>query len=501
MSNLELLDRAAASATCQVLGAAGASLVGAGAVSLWAAGTGFVPITAGALSLLAANYLCPDMPMGGTEPPNNQIDGCGEMAPGGYGQFQYKAPQGEWMNVTSDPVFKNATRIGSISSFQRTDGSWSASVEVFAGEAMKLYQDPGIYTSEAEANAALFRIDPIEGSCAYSPDNPLPTPPPEAFDPIEYTDSVTNCTYNVQLQGFAQEIPGGGINPVYIIESASVLRTDYGRMGGCNFSPTVYMPTPGGPGGGGGGVTIPVPPGSPGPGDGIPWWAGPLAGAVGGALLNQLAEAVNDLLAPTLEEGAFTLTAPCDKDEAGNQLQRSWTFPAQREPARLLSHQIALMEIMQQHLDWKTPICRDTPTLEGNYRTISFRSDETSPYGKSRLRKRFRYRAVSGNDLAAVVDHWKDFTWQGGPYRVRWVGNTWRTPEVWAASEAEGQRVILHAAREAGFDPLEGGEWRTRLSSSPRLGVPSSLKVDTTGGYYWITARDGSDQRPIVATT
>ena len=501
MSNLELLDRAAASATCQVLSAAGASLVGAGAVSLWAAGTGFVPITAGGLSLLAANYLCPDMPMGGIDPPSNQIDGCGQMAPGGYGQLQYKAPQGEWTSVGGSDVFRYAERLDNIFSFGRLNGKWSSNVDVYGANTAQAFQGAGEFATQAEADSVLYRIVPIEGDCASSPDNPLPPPPPDAFDPINYTDPVTNCTYVVQLQGFAQETPGGGINPVYMIESAPSVRADGGRMGGCNFAPTVYMPTPGGPGGGGGGVTIPVPPSPPDPGDGIPWWAGPLAGAVAGALLNQLAEAVNNLLAPTLEEGEFTLTAPCDKDAEGNPLQRSWTFPAQKEPARLLSHQVALMEIMQQHLDWKTPICNEVPTPEGDFRTISFRSDEVSPYGSARLRKRFRYLAVSSNDLSAVVDHWKDFTWEGGPYRVRWIGSTWRTPEVWAASEAEGQRVIQHAAREAGFDPLEGGEWRTRLSSSTRLGVSGTMRVDTTGGYYWITARDGSNGRPIVALT
>ena len=89
----------------------------------------------------------------------------------------------------------------------------------------------------------------------------------------------------------------------------------------------------------------------------------------------------------------------------------------------------------------------------------------------------------------------------GGPYRVRWIGSTWRSPEIWAASESEGQRVIQHAAAEAGFGPLEGGRWSTRLSSSGRQGVPGTMRVDTTKGFYWITARDGSDQRPIVALT
>jgi hypothetical protein len=29
--------------------------------------------------------------------------------------------------------------------------------------------------------------------------------------------------------------------------------------------------------------------------------------------------------------------------------------------------------------------------------------------------------------------------------------------------------------------------------------VPGTMRVDTTGGYYWITARDGSNGRPLVA--
>ena len=146
--------------------------------------------------------------------------------------------------------------------------------------------------------------------------------------------------------------------------------------------------------------------------------------------------------------------------------------------------------------------CKDEPPVpEGDFRTISFRSDQTSPYGKSRLRKRLRYRSVSSNDLGTVVDHWKDFVWSGGPYRVRWSGGAWGTVEVWAASESEGKRVIQHAAAEAGFSPLEDGRWSTRLTRSSRLGVSSTMRVDTTKGFYWITARDGSDNRPIVAKT
>lgn len=502
MSNLELLDRAAGAATCQVLTAAGSGLVGAGAVSLWAAGTGFAAMGAGAISLLAANYLCPDMPLGGTDP-NPQIEGCQEVD--GYGDLEVFWG-GEWILAFPPGNIYGVAGIRAVEIidqyiYQNTDSNWVSFIEWrYVGDQVTSSTQ---YTNryEEEIRKVKWRINPTEGSCIRGSNEPQPVPP-EAFEEIQYIDNVTNCTYNVNLQGFAQEVPGGGVNPVYLIESPPVLRTDGGRMGGCNFPPTIYMPQPGGSDGGGG-ITIPVPPGGGGPDGpgGVPWWAPALAGAVGGALLNQLAEAVDDLLAPVVDAGSFTLTAPCDKDASGNPEQRIWQFPQQTQPERVLSHQVALMEIMQQHLDWKTPICDEAPTLEGDFRTISFRSDETSPYGKSRLRKRFRYRSISGNDLSAVVDHWQGFTWDGGPYRVRWIGGSWRSPEIWAASEAEGQRVIQHAAAEAGFSPLEGGRWSTRLSSSGRQGVPGTMRVDTTGGYYWITARDGSDERPLVALT
>lgn len=143
----------------------------------------------------------------------------------------------------------------------------------------------------------------------------------------------------------------------------------------------------------------------------------------------------------------------------------------------------------------------EKPTLEGDWRTISFISDETSPYGKSRLRKRFRYRSVSGLGLGEVIDHWRDFTWQAGPVCVQHSGASWGTPQVWAASVDEGKRVILHAAREAGIDADKTGRWTVSGSAGARYGVSGTMRVRQKGGYYWITARDGSEARPLVAET
>jgi hypothetical protein len=148
--------------------------------------------------------------------------------------------------------------------------------------------------------------------------------------------------------------------------------------------------------------------------------------------------------------------------------------------------------------DLKDCACPEKPVQEGDYRTISFRSDETSPYGKSRLRKRFKYRSQSGLDLGAVVDHWADFEFAAGPVAVGHVGSALGSPQVWAASIDEGKRVIRHAGGEAGIDPDQTGEWRVGGSDNARYGVSGQMRVDTTGGYYWITARDGSDGLPIV---
>ena len=139
--------------------------------------------------------------------------------------------------------------------------------------------------------------------------------------------------------------------------------------------------------------------------------------------------------------------------------------------------------------------------LEGDFRTISFRSEEVSPGGKSCLRKRLRYRSVSGIGLDGLIDHWKDFSFSAGPVIVQHRGSTWGTVKCWASSIDEGKRVILHAAAEAGIDANQTGRWQISGSSSARLGMPGTMKVDITGGYYWITARDGSDNRPMVGKT
>jgi hypothetical protein len=214
---------------------------------------------------------------------------------------------------------------------------------------------------------------------------------------------------------------------------------------------------------------------------------------------NTLMELAN-YLASTFPAQQWELLAPCDLNDEGKPDIATFPIPGGGFQQTVMDKLDALQANTQVALSWKTPICPpEQPQLEGDFRTISFRSDETSPYGKSRLRKRLRYRSVSGIGLGELVDYWKDFTFEAGPVVVGHVGGPWGSPQVWAASEDEAKRVLRHAAGEAGFDPDQVGEWRVGSSDSARYGVSGTMRIDTTGGYYWITNRDGASGRPIVA--
>jgi hypothetical protein len=341
------------------------------------------------------------------------------------------------------------------------------------------------------------------GSCT----DPNPDPPPVPAPAPDTYVTEEGCTLVVNFEGWGQ-LPDGSVEPIMRIEPSAETKASGGVIGGCNFEPTIYYGGngPSGPDGGGGGggggngpVTVPY---LPEPGDdGEPIWKDALQAAlagVAGAVVNQALDAA---LAKVYDGAIYRMEAPCDKDEDGNPLVWEKEIPPAPSTDALGYRLTAIHEQISQALAWRTPICDEKPEPEGDFRTISFRSVSTSPYGSARLRKRFRYRSTSGVGLGEIVDHWKDFSFESGPYRVRHTGSSWGNLEVWAATEDEGKRVIRHAAGEAGINPDQVGRWSTRRSDSSRLGVSDTMRVDTTGGYYWITARDGSDSRPIVAIT
>ena len=425
-----------------------------------------------------------------TTDPGSGGDNCQEMNDGGYGQFQYRIPGSGWFGPTDEWIYSSAVRIVPFPAYQSSNEKWIRNCEVYSANDGTT-ESIGGFDTEADANAVEFRILPTEGDCKDSSgggghdwDTPLPLPPMQSGD----------CEINVSFHGFmAAEDGTGTVRPVFEFTPA----LPEGRAGGgvitgdCNFQPTISV------GGGGDGseppIFLPNPYGDDGPYPprGEEWWKtlakGAVAGAVG-ALVNQL---INGLLTEQAP-GAFTLQAPCDVDEEGNPLTASWAFPAQPAQARILSHQGALMEIMQQHLNWKTPTCgNEKPPLEGQWVTTRWLSDEKMDHSGVRLRKLFRYRTKSTRNLGQLSAYWEAFTWEAGPIRVHHKGAWWGTPAVWASSSEEGKRVIRFAAAEAGIDPDQIGEWGVSSSRSPRYGMSSTMTIHLKDGYPWISAREG----------
>ena len=491
----ERLDKAAGSTTCQILQAAGSSLVGFGAYSLAAGGAGVVPLTLGGAALLASNYGCTWDPNGtSTLPSGNsniapgsclETEGCDLLLRDKDGLQWGPARVKKLIYIVNDGFYPNETpRVR----YSYVDCDGETLVNYDSATRMP------VFTEVAEG-----------GVCVG---DPAPPAEPE-FPPYDYIEpGPDGCSLTVNVLGFGQNADGTAA-PIYKIEPAATEgRAGGGVIGGCNFEPVVYyQPKPegggpggGGPGGGGGEPPYTIPFVDGGEPDN-PEWLKLLKQALATAAGNLLADALTNLLEPDVEGVTYLMPAPCDVDDEGNPLEWTGEIPAQKYQPAVLDRLDAISNQLSQHLQWRTPICGPaTVEVEGDFRTISFRSDETSPYGKSRLRKRLRYRSLSGIGLGELVDHWKDFSFEGGPTRVRWTGGAWGTVEVWAASADEGKRVIQHAAAEAGAYALETGGWSTRTSRSTRLGVRDTMRVDTTGGYYWITNRDGSNNRPLVAS-
>ncbi len=487
------LDRAAAGAVCNILATGGNALVGLGTVNAWTGAPAVGALTVGSLALLASQYGCnwdpeqePTVP---TNAPN--FSGCEEAT---RSSLWIKAGDGA-------QYLSNITRhISTVPSGTSPNGTPLITTTYIDGDGARKQT-----VREANRLPLTGYVDG-PGVCGKeAPDKPVPE-----FPDHEYTDEETGCTLIVETIGFGSDGDTGGAPIFRIKPSEATTRNSGGVIGGCNFAPTIYYGGPGGgdgegggggPGGGGGSGPWTVPD----PGDGVdefgnPEWLRLLKQAAAGAAGNLLANLIRELLEQPYGGTAYQLTSICEADESGNQKKTEISIPETKGISAALYRIDAIAQLLQPLKTYKQPICPvEKPELLGDWRTISFISDETSPEGKSRLRKRFRYRSESGADLGSVVDHWKDFVFSAGPVCVQHSGHTWGTPQVWASSVDEGKRVIQHAAREAGIDPDQAGKWTVSGSNNPRFGMPGTMRVNTSGGYYWITARLGSDGRPQVA--
>ena len=489
----EKLDNAAGAATCQALQTGGAALIGYGAVGLAAGGTGVVPIAAGSLALLASNLGCTWDPNQGEPQPPSPGDICYE----GASTFQINQLTNGVFQGGSTPEIKRITRIQfDGNEICGTGGSrdvWT----IFWEKETGVSGTTGLFTG-GPCGGSEYQWEQVwtgDSTCE------VPGPEPELPDipPYEYTDPEDGCKLIVNLKGFQQD-PTGAINPVFKIEPSAdeLLRADGGVIGGCNFSPVIY--TGGPPSGGQPPQYRPWNPDWDGPGGGLSPWRDFLNDLAGSLISNLLYDKLAELYATPLPGATYKLIAPCDEFEPGVPKQIKVQIPTLPTNEGIATRIEALIPILQGQKDFKQPVCPPVKA-QGDLRTIGFISENYSPNGRDYLRKRLRYRSVSGLGLNELIDYWKDFEFDAGPVIVKHVGSSWGTVTVWAASIAEGKRVIRHAAGEASIDADQVGRWEICSSTSSRRGMPGRMRVNSSKGFYWITARDGSSQRPIVGTT
>ena len=146
-----------------------------------------------------------------------------------------------------------------------------------------------------------------------------------------------------------------------------------------------------------------------------------------------------------------------------------------------------------------TSCATQKPVLEGQWVTTRWESDEKMAHSGRRLRKLFRYRTKSSWDLGQLSAYWENFTWKSGDVCVRHTGAWWGDPQVWAESAEEGQRVIRHAAAEAGIDPDQVGRWAVSSSRSPRYGMSGTMRILRNQDFPWVASRSGAPWPNVLA--
>jgi hypothetical protein len=488
MDNFQsVLGNAAGDALCNVLSAYGNAAPLLTAINMVApTPVGGTAAVASGLAGLAAATACSWDPRGEGPPGNWGYTGCQAFAEG-YGIFYARWVQ----DKKRKPVFEYKEIVGFGTEVR--DGNAYYLISYVPKGGGEIRDSNNLLVSQYYE----LQGESAPGSTCATPAPPVPQPTP---DPYTHTDPDSGCSLTVNFKGWGMD-QAGGASGIWQIEPAAELRTGGGIIGGCNFEPVIYVDDgTGGGGGSGGGGNRPWAPVLPDmdPEEGWKELAREIVAGTVGAIV---AKTLNDLFETPYQGTTYRLVSVCEKDASGEPISEAveTVIPSLKYNDAVLTRLDALVPLLQGQKNFKQPICKDRPKLEGDWRSISFRSEQTSPFGKSRLRKRFRYRSLSGLGLEQLVDYWADFSFEAGPVIVIHKGGSWGNPQVWASSIDEGKRVIRHAAGEAGIDPDQVGEWIVTGSSSARYGVNSTMKVDTTGGYYWITERDGSNGRPIVA--
>ena len=217
-----------------------------------------------------------------------------------------------------------------------------------------------------------------------------------------------------------------------------------------------------------------------------------------GFLLDSL-ETVIDFFRSITDGGEYEISSPCELDENGNRVVVKVPYPGALQSFGVLSNKIdAIAQLLQEHKNLKQPNCSTKPVLTGEWVTVNFQSDAASPGGERPLRKVLRYRDQTAAPLEDHLAHWESFAWDAGPVIVVSKNLSWGTPKVWAASAAEGKRVISHAALVAGVDLTDPKhEWVVTGSNDPRYGRTGRMRVDTRRGtFVRVTKRPGPSGLP-----
>lgn len=224
----------------------------------------------------------------------------------------------------------------------------------------------------------------------------------------------------------------------------------------------------------------------------------PLPGLPDG--LPELAGKLLDILMSIDGGGEYTLSSPCQTNPDGSPADPVVVSlpPSVGWNANVVKRIDALAELIQAHKDLKQPVCL-SHAAQGEPVTVHFISADIPPGSNRRLRKVFGYRDQTNASLEAHADHWRSFRWQAGPVQVILRGTPLGAPQVWASSEAEGRRVIRHAAAIAGVDIPADAAWSANSPRGGRMGQPGTMKVALDGqGALAVTKRAGSSGLPEV---
>ncbi|MDI9407227.1 MAG: hypothetical protein QM522_11035 [Chitinophagaceae bacterium] len=215
--------------------------------------------------------------------------------------------------------------------------------------------------------------------------------------------------------------------------------------------------------------------------------------------LSGLARFIWDLLSGMLDAGEYSLWSPCvpsgEPGSAADPMRYPWS--ASFGPIGGLEKRLdTIAEMLQGQKLLPQPTCRP-PKVEGEWVTVNFQSLVAVNDRGRRLSKIFRYLDQTAAPLEDHVDHWRDFTWNAGPWCVIHKGLRWGVPQVWAATPEEGKRVIGHAAAIAGTDlsdPL--GSWIVTRSSDLRYGREAEMRVARGRDLVWMVSKRSDPSGP-----